>query len=77
MQKLCTKLYVHPFMKGHGLYMNKTSISQYLSPPLSHLKGSVVFVVLNHILKVASQHCIQVGHIICVGDVDVITETVS
>ena len=24
---LCIKLYVHPFMKGHGLYMNKTSIN--------------------------------------------------
>ena len=25
---LCIKLYVHRFMKGHGLYMNKTSINQ-------------------------------------------------
>ena len=32
---LCIKLYVHPFMKGHGLYMNKTSINQSLSLSLS------------------------------------------
>ena len=32
---LCIKLYVHPFMKGHGLYMNKTSINQSISLSLS------------------------------------------
>ena len=59
------------------IWIKHQSVNISPPPPLSHLKGSVVFVVLNHILKVASQHCIQVGHIICVGDVDVITETVS
>ena len=32
---LCIKLYVHPFMKGHGLYMNKTSVNQSISLSLS------------------------------------------
>ena len=32
---LCIKLYVHPFMKGHGLYMNKTSINQSINQSVS------------------------------------------
>ena len=32
---LCIKLYVHPFMNGHGLYINKTSINQSISLCLS------------------------------------------
>ena len=37
------KMYVHPFMKGHGLYMNKSSINQSINLSVSSLSLSVLF----------------------------------
>ena len=44
---LCIKLYVHPFMKGHGLYMNKTSINLSLSLMLWPVPGILLWKYLS------------------------------